>query len=151
MKKTISLASCGYKIISLIFNVVVLAVLIVLIIFNSQVPWYGFLMISIVCIFSAVGSYACFVHKIKINLIGNLLKVYAFKIFSIRITDIREIKVDVQNSVNSKKYCNIVFELQNGESVITSGYLSLLHPNKSVEITKEKIAIINELLFTDNK
>ena len=146
MKKVISLTSLGLKLISLIFAGVVLTLFTVLIVFRDQVPWYIFLFMPIALAFAVLECYACFFHKIKIDYNKNELKIYSLKLVILKINNVQKISVNVKNSIDRRRYCTIVFELKNNEQIAIAGY-NLIRMKRATEITEEKIAILNKLIF----
>ena len=136
IKKTFPLVSIGFKVLAIILTIFVFCISILICIYNAL--WYALLFSWLVTIFCMLATVICFLNKIVVDLQSRQIVVYAPKRKKIRINEILSIKIDTLNSVNSKKYCYIVFNLIDGSILKFSGFTTIFR-GRAVDRTRNLI------------
>jgi hypothetical protein len=143
MKKVIiDMTSIGYKILIIILTVAIFTLDIIFFIYS--LPLYGCIFLTCVLMLLLFGCYLFFKNKIIFKPNQKQLKVNAIFVKKLNLEDIYDIKVDVSNSINDKRYCFIVILMKNGQIYKFSGFSSLCKKNSAVKITEEKIKFLKE-------
>ncbi len=140
--KKFHLSSKGFFINNFLFLLFAIIIFIVFCIFFSQIPIWAIILSIIILLFSILGIFSC-LGFIKVNIKKNEIFILTYKIKKIKISDIKKIFVSVENSLDKKKYCNIIFLLNNNEKYFISGYLSYMSKNHDVEKTQKIVDQIN--------
>lgn len=141
----ISYTSIGYKILSLCFSILFWVVTIVFYNNKNQVRWYHTLFCLMLFIIFFFTTYLCFNNKIIIDKTNKYICYKSIKSKIIQIKDIVDIKIDVNFSIDPKKYCFVIFVLRDGSIFKIPEYSTLLK-NKAVAITNKKIEqLLNEI------
>ncbi len=145
MKKTISMASIGIKILSVIFMAFLTALTITLCAFYYDVPWYCILISVISTLFCLVGCLLAFNYKIVVDFKKDILKISKFITKKFRISDIKDITIDTNYSLDKMKFCFVLFIFNNSETYKACQYITMLR-KRAVKITEDKITELKKLL-----
>ncbi len=140
-----SLTGIGYKILACIITVAMVALFCVLVVFHQQVPFVAILFSAFVVLFCFLAFILCFTHRIIINLKAGNIIIANVKRHKIRIDKIKDITVNANPSVDSKRYCFCEVILLDGSIIKVAGYSSILK-NGDVQRTREIVSRINMLL-----
>jgi len=116
---------------------------IVLCVFYNQVGIIPIILSFICCSFLSFGTFLCYWSSIKINFKTKKVIITTLKRKVIDIDKIVKINISTENSVDDKKYCNIVFLLNNNTTYTCSGFRSVFK-FKDVEKTKKLVKAINK-------
>lgn len=148
MKKTvIYLTSVGYKIFATIITIIAGIFTIFLICNYPEIPWYASAYMCFVLLFCCFCCFLCFNHKIIFLPSKSIVKCCALKSTTILISELQNVEVSTVNSINPKKFSNIVFTLKTGKRLFFSGYDSL-SKRKSTLKTIQKINELKKILET---
>ena len=139
------LTSIGGKLLSIWLFIIAFATTIFLFIFSSQVETITIAFSTFFTIFALFGIFLCFNNTITINYKTNELVVTTFKKKKFALQNIYKIIVSTKNSINPKKYCNIIFFFKDNQTYFISGFLSVFK-YKDVEKSQKLVdEIIEEL------
>ena len=141
--KKISFSSLGAKFLCLILVASLCALNIALLIYIEQIPWYAICYSIFVLLFCLFGCYICFNHNIIIDYEKNILKICNLKNVKVSFEQINCVNISVENSLDPRKYCHILFNLKDGQSIKYSEYFTLIKAN-AVAITRDKIKQLSE-------
>lgn len=139
-KKSFSLVSNGYKLLAFILTLCLISLTITFIVFLPI--WYAILFSTLASAFCFFALILCFRIRIVVDRKNNQLFVYNIKSRRIDLHTLRSIEVDTKDSINDKKYCFIIFKLNDGSFYKTGGYSTII-TYKAVFYTHK---IVNELL-----
>lgn len=128
-KKTFSLVSVGYKILSVLLSSIFICLTAVL--FYFKAVWYAIVFSCVITLICLVATLLCFLNKIVLDLANRQIQVCSLKKYKFNLDELESIMVDVSNSVDKKKYCFIVIKTTGGTDLRISGFACLLH-NKAV-------------------
>ena len=151
MKKTvIYLTSVGYKVFATITTIIASIFTIFLIYIYPEIPWYAITYMCLVTLFCCFCCFLCFNHKIILSPCKSIIKCCVLKSTTILISDLQNVEVSTANSINTKKFCNIIFTLKNGKKLYFSGYDSI-SKRRSTFKTRQKIEELKKLLDKYNR
>lgn len=145
LAKKFNLTSIYGFLFSFILLFITMIITIVLYVFHNQVNIFALILIWPFLLFSLLGIIACFLNTIKVDLKRHELTIFNLKKKVIDIDNLQDIYIKTDNSIDNKKFCNIVFVLKNNEKYSISGYSSILK-NNNVEKTKNIIKNIKQLI-----
>lgn len=120
---------------------------IVLIRFSSQVGIFPIIISLLFDIFAIFGSFLCFWNNIKIDYTQNLLVITTLTRKTMQLNLLENITVSTENSLNSKKYCKIIFKDKIGNVIKINGFLSVFK-HKDVEKSQK---LVNQIILDINK
>lgn len=123
---------------------------IVLCLYYNQVGIFPIIISFLFVLFTFLGTFLCFYESIKIDLRTNKVIVKNFKSIIIDLEKIHEIKISTENSVDSKKYCNIIFVLNDKSSYTIHGFNSILK-FRDVKKTIDLVNELNKVIKFENK
>lgn len=136
------LTSLGGKLLSIWLFIIAISITILLFIFFSQIEAIAIVFSTFFTIFALLGIYLCFNNSITINYKTNELIVTTFKKKKFALQNVYKIIVSTKNSINPKKYCNIIFFFKDNQTYFISGFLSVFK-YKDVEKSQK---LVNEII-----
>lgn len=142
MVKKYYLTSVGGMILASLMTLIFSATTIVLSIFYEQTGILSIIFSLFFVIFASFGTYLCFTNTIKLDFKEKRIVIKTLKKKVLNINEIDTIIVSTENSLNIKKYCNIIFNLKNNSVFKINGFLSIFK-HRDVEKTQKLISNIN--------
>lgn len=141
----ISFSSLGSKLLCIILTVALFILNIVLLFYREQIPWYAICYAVFALLFCLFGSYLCFNHRLVFDKKRNILKICNLTNKKLEVNQIVSIEISTKNSIDTNKYCFVIFKLKNGTQIKYSEYFTL-NKNKAVTITKKKIKLLSQYI-----
>ena len=138
IKTSFSLVSNGFKLLSIILTLFLVGLTIIFIVFRPL--WYAILLSVLIAAFCLFATILSFCNRIVIDIENKQLIVYFLRSKKIDFHNLRSVEIDTRHSINVKKYCFIVFKLNDGTTYKISGYSSIFN-HKSVFYTQR---IVND-------
>lgn len=145
MKKTISMVSLGTKILSVSLMIFLTTLTITLCVFYHNVPWYC-ITFSVICtLFCLTGCLLAFNYKIVVDLKNGILKISKFATNTFKISDIKNITIDTNYSLDKTKFCFVTIIFNNTEIYKACQYITIFKKG-AVVVTENKIAELKQFL-----
>lgn len=149
MKKIYYWSSWGYKVLSAVLFSFFISMTILLTGWrDSPKDRIGALIAGgIVCLYFGFALFLSFYVRIVINEDKRIMKFrFFFRNANINFENIRDIEIDVKNSLDEKKYCFVWIRVFKGKDFRLPEYARLFKKCKSVELTCKKVEELKQYL-----
>lgn len=146
-KKSFYLSSARLKVLSILICFCFVSLTIVLSVY--KLPLVAIIISGLVSIFSVFTMAVCFLNRIVVDRAKGQIKIYTTKVRIIDLNKLKSIKIDTSYSVNVKKYCFIIFTLNDESDYKISGYSTIFNIN-SVYYTEKTINNLMDYLKSNH-